>query len=261
MMSIATSSRTVTGFPATPAIISRERGLIAAGCSHAHAICPLARNAVLDHIDRHRPEIRIHLGDFVDTAAFRSGAAGTADEKDPVQPDIDSGLAFLREMRATHVLCGNHEDRLWRMRESPNAVIAYAAQQAVAAIEACCRELGAQLIPYDGIFQALKLGDTTFCHGTMYGENATRDHAESLGNVVHAHTHRAAIAYGRRIDNPIGICVGTLSRKREHGYAKARRATLSWSQAFCYGSVRDHGADLNLCLGPREGSNAGWKLP
>jgi hypothetical protein len=244
-----------------PSITSPEKGLIAVGCSHAFAICPVARKAVLYHIDKHAPAIRIHLGDFCDTAAFRSGARGTSDESDPVGPDIDSGLTFLREMRATHVLCGNHEDRLWRMRESPNAVVADAAQKAVQAIEDCCNELGAVLVAYDGVFQRLHLGDTTFCHGTMYGENATRDHAEAFGNVVHAHTHRAALAYGRRSDNPRGIGVGTLSCKREHGYAKARRATLAWSQAYCYGGVTHNSSSLNLCLGPHENGTAIWRLP
>jgi hypothetical protein len=245
----------------TPAIISREKGLIAVGCSHAHAICPTARHAVLAYIDRQSPKIRIHLGDFCDTAAFRSGARGSPDEGDPVGPDIDSGLNFLIEMRATHVLCGNHEDRLWRLRESPNAVVAYAAQKAVQAIEDCCRKIGAQLITYDGVFQSVKFGGTRFMHGTMYGENATRDHAEAFGNVVHAHTHRAALAYARRSDNARGMCVGTMSRKREHGYAKARRATLAWSQAFCYGAVTDNSASLNLCLGPYEHGAAVWRLP
>lgn len=216
---------------------------------------------MLKFIDERNPQLRIHLGDFCDTAAFRSGARGSTDEGEPVGPDIDSGLTFLREMRANIVLLGNHEDRLWKLRESPNAIVAYAAQKAVAAIEDCCEELGARLVVYDGVFQKLVFGDTVFCHGVMYGENATRDHAESYGNVVHAHTHRAALAYGRRTDNPRGMCVGTLSRKREHGYAKARRATLAWSQAFCYGAVTDQSSSLNLCLGPHEGGSATWRLP
>lgn len=245
----------------TTSIISRERSLIAVGCSHAFGLCPEARAAVLRFIDEHNPKIRIHLGDFCDTAAFRSGAGGTKDENMPVGPDLDSGLTFLAEMRATHVLCGNHEDRLWNFRESPNAKVAYAAQKAVEEIEQKCRKLRAPLIPYDGVFQKLILGDTVFMHGVMYGENATRDHAEAFGKVVHAHTHRAALNFGRRSDNPLGMCVGTLSRKREHSYAKSRRATLAWSQAFCYGGVTDNSSSLNLCLGPSENGTGTWRLP
>lgn len=239
-----------------------SKRIVALGCSHGMHICPDARKAVLKFLKEYKPHTVVHLGDFCDTTAFRSGASGTADESEPIEPDIDGGLTFLAEIGATHVLCGNHEDRLWHMARSPNAMKAYAAGKCIGALEDHARKFKYQLKKWDGAFQGIQLGGTTFLHGYLYSENATRDHAEAHGNVVHAHNHKPGLAFGRRIDNPLGIGVGTLTRRREMGYAKARRATLAWGMAFAYGTFTDTSCRLNLCLGPQE-QHAGsqWTLP
>jgi predicted phosphodiesterase len=245
---------------ATP-VRSWKRG-IAVGCSHGIHADPLALKAVVRVVDEWKPSARIHLGDWTDTTALRSGAGGTADEAEPLQPDIDGGLAFLDAMRATHMVCGNHEDRIWRAAASPRAIVAHCAQSIIQQIEAKARTLRAKLYTYDGVFQTkLKIGNYTGTHGTAYNENAARDHAEMHGNVFHAHTHRPAIATGRRSDHPTGICVGTLTRRREMDYAKTRRSTLAWGQAILLFHYCDDFLVPTLCLGPSEGCGDGWMLP
>ena len=236
---------------------------MAVGCSHARYICPDARRAILAFRETFKPKTVLHIGDFCDTTAFRSGAVGTSDESEPIEPDIDGGLTFLAELGATHVLCGNHEARLWQKAMSPNAVVAYAAGKAIGAITDHAKKYKYQLTEYSGIHQKpFIFGGTKFLHGVMYGENATRDHAEAFGNVVHAHTHRPAMATGRRDDHPIAFCVGSLTRRREMTYAANRRATLGWGLAFVYGHYTDTQASLNLCLGPREQQpDQPWLLP
>lgn len=244
-------------------VVKSRKRIVAVGCSHGRYIDPVARKAVLKFIGEFKPHTVVHLGDFCDTAAFRSGARGSADEAEEVEPDIDGGLTFLAELGATHVLLGNHEDRLWREARSPSAVIAYAAGKCISAIQGHAKKYRYQLSEYDGVHQRpFVFGNFKFLHGVMYGEQATRDHAETYGNVVHAHTHRPALATGRRDDSPVGICVGTLTRRREMGYAKTRRATLAWGQGLVYGSYTDQSATLNLCLGPTEQSrDSQWALP
>ena len=131
----------------------------------------------------------------------------------------------------------------------------------ISEIETTCRRLKAALFTYRGGWQGVIVNSWRFMHGTMYGENATRDHAEAYGNVIHAHTHRPSLAKGRRIDNPTGVCVGTLTRIREMDYAKNRRATLSWGQAFAWGAIGPKGASVNLCVGPAESQEGEWQLP
>lgn len=240
--------------------MSYER-FMAVGCSHGMHIDEAAAKAVCKFRDSYKPKHVIHLGDFLDTAALRSGAKGSEDESEPIRPDMQSGLEFLTKLRPTMVLCGNHEDRLWRLRAHHSAVVAELTSMLVSEIESTCRRLRAPLFPWSGSWQGVMLHGWRFMHGTLFSENATRDHAEAYGNVIHAHTHRPAVAKGRRIDNPTGICVGTLTRIRELEYAKARRATLSWGQAFAWGELGPKGSFVNLCLGPQEGQEGEWRLP
>jgi hypothetical protein len=248
-------------------VVSKWSRFMALGCSHAKFADPAALKAVIDFKKRWKPDTTVHLGDFIDTAAFRSGARGIdADSAEPVAPDIDTGLNFLNQLRPNVVLLGNHEDRLWTLRNSPNAVIAYASHKAIEHIETSITKLGAWIIPYDGMFQSYIRGDVTFLHGSLYSENAIRDHAESLGpgKIIHAHTHRAGQAPGRTLKSCMGYCVGTLTRRREMSYAKNRRATLGWSQGLVFGEIREGRSPASavwLVTGPGEGTDMEWRLP
>lgn len=238
-----------------------KRG-IAVGCSHGLHIDPIAAAAVVRAVDEFKPHVVVHGGDFCDTKALRSGAKGTPDEAEPIQPDIDGGLEFLRAIRATHVCFGNHEARLWHLAASPNAVVSYCAQNIINEIHGTLKELRAKSYPYDGVFQnKLVFGGWKFIHGVVYSRNAIAEHANMYGNVVHWHTHRPGIATGERDDHPIGICPGTLTRRREMAYANTRKATLAWGQAILFFHFSDTNLVPTLCLGPQEGSDGKWFLP
>ena len=216
-------------FVKAPSITRKWKRLMAVGCSHGIHADSRAVEAVIKFRDDYKPDTCVHLGDFCDTAAFRAGARGTNDESEPVQPDVDGGLDFLERLRPTLVFCGNHEDRLFRLANSSNAIMAHCAQTVISDIYKVTVGLKAELVEWNGIRQGRMIGGYRFMHGVFYNENATRDHAEAFGNVVHAHTHRAAVAKGRRSDSPTGYCVGTLTRMGALEYAKARRATMAWS--------------------------------
>jgi Calcineurin-like phosphoesterase len=240
--------------------ITRQwRKVLAVGCSHGLHADPVALRAVLDFRERLQPDEVLHLGDFCDTAAFLGASRGTPAGGESVQPDLDSGLEFLTALRPTCVLCGNHEDRLWQLMHSRNSIVQYCASQCIATIKDKCEGLGAKLIPYDGLRQGVKLGGYTYLHGCMYGENAVRDHAESLGNCVHAHTHRPGVAKGRRSDNPTGYCVGTLASIPAMEYAKNNRSTLSWSGGMVWGEFCEDQSQLWLHEQPAGATE--WRLP
>lgn len=216
------------------------------GCSHGELADQSAIGAVLKFKDRWRPDFTAHLGDFIDAAAFRSGAKGTSDESRKVGPDFSAGVVFLNQLRPNVVLCGNHESRIWKLRGHHSAIVSELAFCIVRDIEKACDKLKARIIPYD--YKAhYRLGDCRLMHGTMFGENATRDHAEAYGPCIHAHTHRAGQARGRRVDNPLGICVGTLTKVANMDYAATRRATLGWSQGLAFGYYSDKTTKAWLC--------------
>ena len=239
-------------------IVRRWKKILAVGCSHGAYADPAALDAVVKFREQFNPDVCVHLGDFCDTAAFRSGAKGTTDESEPVVPDVDGGLEFLARLKPTLIFCGNHEARVWSLQHHHNAIVADCAGQVVSRIEYAARKLKAELVTYRGVWSHRTVGGYKYTHGSVYGENATRDMAEMHGRVVHAHTHRCAVAKGRRDDNPTGYCVGTLTSAPCLDYAKTRRATLAWSQGFVWGEFSGNDSVLWLHEQPR---GTTWRLP
>ena len=231
---------------------------MAVGCSHGAWIDRRAADAVLEFKRRYKPHVTVHLGDALDMTAFRSGAAGSKDEAEPIAPDMDAGLQFIRRLEPQVWLMGNHEDRLYRLRDHPKAIVSELAGMLVGEIESECRKLKCVTVPYH-YKQAYRLGNYSLMHGWFFNENAARDHAEAFGNVIFAHTHRAGMAKGRRADSPTGYCVGTLMRVEHAEYAKGRRATLGWSQGFVWSEFTDSQAVVWLHEQP-QGSHT-WRLP
>jgi predicted phosphodiesterase len=219
-------------------ITRRWKRFLALGCSHGAYANPTALAAVLKFKAQYKPHFIAHLGDCFDMAAFRSGAKGSNDESEPLAPDVDAGLDFLRKLKPDVFLCGNHESRLWTLMEHHNAIVAGLAHSIVSDIKKTCKSLNCKVIPWD-YQQAYKLGNYSLMHGFYFNEMACRDHAEAFGNVIFVHTHRVAIAKGRRSDSPTGINCGCLIDVKHAGYAKARRATLSWANGFAFGEYCD----------------------
>ena len=236
-------------------IVRNWKRFVALGCSHGTYGDPKALAAMERFVKGYKPTEVIHLGDFTDMSAFMGGSNG---EGDPIKPDLLGGIEFLQRIKATRILCGNHEARLWRDRQSHNQLRAMAAETTIEAIEATALKLHAQLYPYTGIWQAVPLGNFVFTHGTIYNENSARDMAEIYGNVIFAHTHKASIQAARTFRQAIGISVGTLTRRGAMDYANTRRSTLAWSQGFTYGEYCE--TELHPKLHIHDGGDK-WKLP
>jgi hypothetical protein len=173
---------------------------MAIGCTHGHLIENTVAAGVLEFARRFNPCIRFHLGDIVDTAAFRSGASGTRDEAEPILPDRNAALDFLARYEPTHVAWGNHDWRLWELQNHPKAIVAHCAGELKTQLENAVR--GAQTRPYDIDDGWFDLGGYLWGHGYWYNESAIRDTAEWAGKpIVTAHIHRAESAQGRTRNN------------------------------------------------------------
>ncbi len=234
---------------------------MALGCSHGHLQDDDAIKQVLKFKRLWKPHRIIHLGDFVDTAPFRSGANGTADEAVSLKDDLGHGLNFLRALEPTDVLIGNHEVRLYNAAQHYNAVKAYAAQAMIDDIRDLMRGLHCSYTEHwQSVRSWITLGDTKLLHGFVYGESATRDHAEHYGKCIHAHNHTPAQVIGRRSDHPLGTAVGTLMNVQKAGYADSRRATARWGPGFAWGEYREGECNVRLsqCA---QGQAANWVLP
>lgn len=243
--------------------MSDWKRIMAVGCSHACYADPAALKATLDFKKRWKPDVTIHLGDAIDCTAFMSSHLGNGGG-DAIEPDVESGLEYLKQLQPQVFLWGNHEDRLHRLANHKNEFVKFAALNLIERIETRCAVMKCQSIPYSGNSQSYQLGRVRFMHGTVFNENATRDHATAFaphdGAVVHAHTHRPGAARGRRIDEPMGYCVGTLTQRGALEYAQTRLATLAWGQAILWGEINVKTGDFQLWLHEHKIGQE-WKLP
>jgi len=240
-------------------ITHKWKRFVAIGCSHGHLIDPWARDAILSFCERWKPVTRFHLGDAYDLTAFRAGAGGGPDSGKDLNPDLQDGTAFLEHYRPTTLMCGNHERRLWAYCDHPNALISCLAGKLRQSLFEVCRKMKTDLVEYRGLWEWRMLGDYKLGHGYIYNENACRDHAEAHGNCIFAHTHRAGMMAGRRDDEPLGLCVGTLADIPNVDYANQRRATLGWRQGFVWGEYTDKVLQPFLFIKPKEART--WRLP
>jgi hypothetical protein len=239
--------------------VTKWKKWMAVSCSHGDCIDPEARDAVLKFRERFKPDTVLHLGDFIDAAACRTGAMNDPNAKDraaSVAEDLAAGVDFLCELRPSHILYGNHEARLFKLAGGPNALASHAASLVIDEIERAAKKLKAKLLPYH-IRSYAELGGTKFLHGYMFNVQAIRDHAEAYGRCVIGHLHRVGQERARTLHGVSGYCVGMLARF-DMEYASTRRATLAWSQGFAYGHYTDKQMTINLCERTKENP---WILP
>lgn len=225
-------------------IIRNWKRFLAVGCSHGHHADQQLLKRVLAFKSRWKPATTIHLGDAIDLACLRAGAAGTRDESADPEGDLQDGLAFLHQLEPKLYFLGNHEARLNTLMESPKAIVAALAARVMAQVTDQARRMRCEVIDYNFQHGWRQLGDTLFGHGYMVNEQAVRDHAEAVcggtaSKVVIAHLHRVQQAEGRNRAHPTGYCVGWLGDKNAMGYAANRRATTSWSRGFAWGEHCD----------------------
>lgn len=237
--------------------MAKWKKFMAVGCNHGYWADPTALNAVLEFKKKWNPETRIHLGDYLDTTSFRSGA-GSKDHAGEVMEDLNRGVEFLERYEPTILFNGNHDIRVWESLDDGNAQRRFAAQEVIKRIEKVLPKGVDFERDYDIRTSVRVLGDTHFLHGFMYNDNAVRDHAAHFGKCVIAHLHKVASAPASRMDSPVGYCVGYLGDVSKFDYAARRRAVTQWSQGFAWGEYSDKECIVWLNERPKEGE---WRLP
>lgn len=239
-----------------------KRGL-AVTCSHAQMVLPDAMETLQRFADDWKPTQLVHLGDFLDTTAFRSGAADTSDEGADVDFDLTAGLLFVRDFfdinrRANVRLLfrGNHDERPYTMTRHPKALVRKAAKDVCSAIEFQARKSKVELIPYDIKFGWRHISERMMAgHGYMFNEQAARDHAEMLGcSCMFGHVHKVLIQPARSVKPATGFSIGWLGEESKARYARHRRATLAWENAFA--AYETNGIDTVIHIQRR--TETGW---
>lgn len=229
---------------------------MAVGCNHGYWADPTALKGVLEFRDRYKPDTRIHLGDYLDTTSFRTGA-GAKDHAGDIVEDIAVGVDFLERYEPTLLFNGNHDIRVWESLDDANAQRRFAAQEIIDRVRKAVGKIDFEE-DYDIRKSVRMIGDTAFLHGFMYSDNAIRDHAAHFGKCVLAHLHKVAMAPASRIDSPVGYCTGYLGDETKFDYAARRRAVSQWSQGFAWGEYTHNECIVYLNERTKGGS---WRFP
>ncbi len=221
---------------------------MATGCLHSVYACEEYKRNVRAFKKDWKPDTYIELGDVIDTAALRTGARGTKDESEPIEPDMRAGLDWVKEMRPSIWTMGNHDARPYELISHPSAIVAELARRMVEDMETTAAKLRCQLVRYEHIRKSwAKIGDMYICHGWMYSINALRDHVERRGgNVLMAHLHSPHMYRARNVGGHWGLCVGTGMDPDKPSYSSRRPATLAHGHGIGYGHYSDDKTTAHL---------------
>jgi predicted phosphodiesterase len=223
-------------------ILSNWKRYVAVTCSHGKFISWPVANAAIKFATDYGAETRVHLGDWTDQTALRSGAKGTPDEAAAIPADLQASIDFMEAYRPTHLLNGNHDRRAYRLMNHPNSMVSFCSRKIIEEMRTLAERLSCQWVEHYSVHKSwIELGGTKFLHGWMYNEMAIRDHAETFGNCVMGHLHTRGSAIGRTPSAPVCHCAGLLADidQLSDAYAGERKATLRWSNGLCFGEYSD----------------------
>ena len=227
--------------------IQKYERVMAIGCRHGDLANLAVCQQILDFKKRFKPKHRFDLGDVVDTAAFRHGAKGTADETRPVDPDKISAVTWFEQYEPTHLAWGNHDWRLFNWMNHPSAIISHSAATVWNDLNKTLARLKCETLPYILRKNWFELGGMYWGHGQFFNETALRQHAEYLGGpCVMAHIHAPQVAQGRTRDWSQSFCVGMLADIEKLSYADGNRSTGRWGAGCVWGEVSEKRAHLHL---------------
>ncbi|MCJ8335020.1 MAG: hypothetical protein MJH10_12315 [Epibacterium sp.] len=229
--------------------------------THGDQIDAEAWGFVRDFIAEFKPSRRLHLGDVFDFRWLRKGATDEERAED-IAADIDSGLNLLDEYKPTEFLFGNHDNRLIRAAKDATGVVRASARDIHDQVMRLCSLHDTKVYPYSVRKGVAEVGHIKAIHGYRHGLYASRQHAQTWGNVIAGHVHRVDAICSDRV-TPDGTCavgrsIGCLCRL-DMEYAQYRTATLTWAHGFVFGEIKNGRA--SICQATRDQVTGEWSLP
>lgn len=196
---------------------------------------PAAMKAFYKFCKLWKPKIRVVNGDLWDMVPLRRGA-GADEQRESMLEDFQAGLDILGEFKPNVFLLGNHDVRLWNLREKGTGIQRDFAQQAIEKATAITDKLGCKILPYnnrEGIYQ---IGNLGVMHGFGSGLGMARRMVQAYGSLVIGHLHTIDIVSVEGPHRRMGRLSGCLCRL-DMPYASTTLANLRWQTGWAYGVV------------------------
>ena len=205
---------------------------------HGDEIDPHASEAMFNFKENYwKPKIVIHGGDNFDFRAIRKKAT-EEERRDSMIEDYDAGMNFLKRLKPTYFLRGNHDERLWDLANEDRGVISDFAFKGCGEIEAELDKMGCHMLPYDKRKGVLRLGHLKIIHGYICGVTAARRTAQIYGSVLMGHGHAIQQASIEGLEQRTGMMAGCLC-KLNLDYMRASTGSLVWEHGFCFGIINE----------------------
>ena len=207
-------------------------------------IDPIAEEACLAFVADYKPQIKIHAGDIWNFANLRMGASD--DEKAvSMQEDWEMGEDFFHRFFSgsgqKHLLLGNHDTRLWRLRNNAKGLARDYAEDGIKRIDNMLKRRNVAMLPYDSRLGILKLGHLKVVHGYAAGIGAAAKHARVYGNVWYGHTHTQDVAPVENDDGPaMARGIGCLCQI-DMDYNAHQMNKLRHTNGWAYGELYEDG--------------------
>jgi predicted phosphodiesterase len=216
----------------------KGRRFVVASDNHGDEHDEQTARALWSFLKDFKPEIRVHAGDNWDFRNLRKGASD--DEKaHSLEDDWEAGTDWLRRFfdggRENYFLRGNHDERIWKFRDSATGLLRDYAADGIKRIERVVGQAKAKMLPHDARAGVLRLGHIKVIHGFFAGANAARRHSIAYGNCLFGHTHATDSAPLESVEGPaeargVGCCCKIDMSYNQHLVGKLRH-----DNAFCYG--------------------------
>lgn len=182
-----------------------------------------------------KPKIRVVNGDLWDMVPLRRGAS-SEEQRESMLGDMEAGLEILTEFKPNVFLLGNHDVRLWNLREKGTGIQRDFATTSIQKVDDVCKKLDCKILPYnnrDGIYEVGKL---SVMHGFGSGLGMARRMVAAYGSLVLGHLHTIDIVSVESTHTRMGRLSGCLCRL-DMPYAATTLANLRWAHGFAYGVV------------------------
>ena len=222
----------------------RSQRFVICADSHGDMVDPVAEKAFFSFVSDYKPQIRIHAGDLWDFRNLRIGASD--DEKaQSLADDWDKGAEFFHRFFSggtiKHFLLGNHDTRLWRLRNSAKGILRDYAEDGVKRVDQMLKRRNVAMLPYDSRLGILRLGHLKIIHGYAAGVGSASKHARVYGNVWYGHTHTQDVAPVENDDGPsMARGIGCLC-KIDMDYNAHQMNKLRHTNGWAYGELFEDG--------------------
>lgn len=215
--------------------MSSWKKFIYASDVHGDEQDPHANKALFKFMGDYKPEIRIMGGDLWDLRALRSKAS-EEERRVGIRKDYQMGREWLLQFEPNHFLKGNHDERLWKLRDEDKGPISDYAGTLIEEIERDCQKFRCPIYPYDKRHGIVEIGHLKCLHGFATGVYAARQMALVYGSCIFGHGHGIQMASIAGLEDRTARMAGCLC-KLDMEYVETSMGSLMWRHGWVYGVV------------------------